>query len=247
MRGLNEYNKCVDTSDYYREYIDNGNHRGKCFGASLYWATEVLREIANDKKTIKFAIENTLRFFDFSSHLQAVFESIFDKHKNGSYQLIVNTLNHQEDFLSKTKKTNYKLQYKYISKENTKRYIDLILKGSPVYKNKVILLVTALDEPVIIKNGYKHENNYFSHATAVLNYEGNIFFFNINSGIYRVDLSHSLTCEKLIKSIYESFNLYGQKNGKYNIRCHGNMLIDFKTTGLINKSIKTSNYQEYIG
>lgn len=49
---LNGFEKCVDIYRDYNNYLDKHQLNGICFGSSLYWTSDALREIANDKNTV---------------------------------------------------------------------------------------------------------------------------------------------------------------------------------------------------
>lgn len=238
---LNNYDLCVDTSDSYKYYLqDLKDSSGKCFGASLYWAADVLREIANDKKTVGFTLENTNKFYDFSSHVQKVYTSICNRLGEDSYGLIVETLNKQEELL----KTNYKLYYSRLNGASARTRIGLMIKNNPLYRNCAMVLSTRLINS--IKSSASHENKYYAHATALLNYEGKIFLFDVNRGIY--EIKRDFSCNQIIKTICSTFRLDGVKDNAYVLsEKYRHIFIALKQPSSVDKKITTRNHQPYIG
>lgn len=236
-RPLGKYDQCVKTATSYNKYIMKKNSRGICFGASLYWASDVLREIANDSKTIEFTLRDKQRFYDFGAHIQKVYREI---HHN-RMDTIIRTLNHQEDFLAN--KTGYKLKYTLISGASAKTRIDLMIKNHSQYRNTAIILCTELTKPLFSIDG--KESTTLPHATAFLNYEGDNYLFDINRGVYPTDSSFS--SDRLVNTIANNFNIANLPDNKYGIYSTEHIVIELQSSSGINKKIETRNYKKRLG
>lgn len=236
-KSLNEWEKIVDTSADYDYYLTHytKNQSGKCFGASLYWASDVLREIANDRKTIGLMLMNQHQFYNFSSHIHAIYSEMHARLEDNSSKLIVEVLNNQENFLST--RSNYKLNYSVINGETTKRKIDAMIKNVPSCRNTAIIFSMSITSRVKLI----FKNQLFRHAVAILNHEGSVYFFDVNNGVYKLSNHHLFSLQGIADIIKKGFDttesdLWELDKGTSHI------FIRLETSGTINKNIMGFDY-----
>ncbi|KIS44684.1 hypothetical protein [Kosakonia radicincitans] len=211
---LGEHNQCVNIRAEYLKYLMERKSGGMCFAASLFWATDALREIANDKKSIGFMINDRTRFFDVSAHTQYSYKKtrhsglISDQHRD-----IVVLLNGQEKLLSK--RYNYKLKYKLFDKKQALKAIQEMQVNASYYKNTAIILGTSFKKIVYVKADQKY--TAVSHATAMVNYNGECFLFDINSGIFKLKRGLFYSCDDLSHTIIKNIGFTETFNENYEI------------------------------
>lgn len=234
---LNEWEKIVDISDDYPHYLMNHSNKpnGICLGASLYWASDVLREIANDRKTIGLMLMNRHQFYNFSEHIHAIYNKMSSKHWDHSMKLFADILNSQERRLST--KSNYKLNYSAINGATTKRNIDGMIKNAPPYRNTAIILGISITSRVkLIFRKY-----IVRHAFTILNYEGSIYLFDINEGIYKLSNHHKFSLQEIIDMMKKSFN--ADESDSCTLDAHtSHIFIRLEKSESINKKIAGLDY-----
>jgi hypothetical protein len=236
-KSLNEWEKIVDTTDNYDHYLINYSKKpnGICLGASLYWASDVLREIANDRKTIGLTLMNQHQFYNFSEHIHAIYGEMHAKLEDKSSKLIAEILNSQERFLST--RSNYKLHYSVINGATTKRNIDAMIKNAPSCRNTAIIFSMSMASRVKLI----FKNQLYRHAVAILNHEGSVYFFDVNNGVYKLSNHHLFSLQGIAEIIINGFDtsesdLWELDKGTSHI------FIRLETSGTINKNIMDFDY-----
>lgn len=221
---LNGFEKHVDIYRDYNNYLDKHQLNGICFGSSLYWTSDALREIANDKNTVGFAINDKQRFFDFGNYVQ---NSAIKMHRTteGRIQLL-QTLNRQEDLLAK--RAGYRLHYELAGDTAARFHMKCILNNVPAYNNTAIVISTALSERIL--HPLEHTPSSFSHSTALLNCGGSVYLFDVNEGIYRLRKNNACSCEAVFNVIAHNLGLSGIGNIKYDLRWDGHVFMRLKKT-----------------
>lgn len=192
----------VELYNSYMEYIIKrykmtgiNSISGICLGASLQWASDVLGEIAGNNKTMGFSIPNKQRFFDAGNLNQKALEFLYDLDKKNIKKNIVDILNRQENHLKKASK--YKIDYSLKNGLSAEKKVNAMLGGDKSYKNSAFILSAYLQK-------YSDKNHSYSHAVAILNYEGKVFLFNTNKGVCKLPCDGSISCKVLLRSIAES-------------------------------------------
>lgn len=196
----------VDIKKPYREY---NTYRyqvagikpvaGICAGSALQWASDVLGEIAGNTNVVGFTIPNKSRFYDVSGLNQKAMEYMFSRDPTNSMQQIVDILNRQGKRLNKVSK--YRIDYSLIDGLSAEKKVNLMLGGDKKYKNSAFILTAILNKK------YSDKPHQYSHAVAVLNYEGKLFLFDASRGICKLPGYGAISCNTLLSSVAEFFGI----------------------------------------
>lgn len=194
----------IDFENKHELYSDGKNIHGICFGASLQWATDVLRLLAGDKTSAGLDIINHTRFMNVSHKNQSAYEYIFSKSPLQSKKIMAETLNRQDDFLSH--RYDYKIRYSARGGDIIDYLVQNFLNNEPEYTNTALIISTSLSRPVkFLNNDTDYTVSDLSHATALVNHNGKNYFFDINKGIYKLPGNYSISSEDLCEVILENF------------------------------------------
>ncbi len=239
MRTLDQNNIVVPTETTFANYYRKEKlTSGICLGASLQWAVELLNKASfdldvNDNRLFdrtlhqirRMLVTHRKNFYDSSWALQCYYESIdySDAIMDERIKSLVDILNKQEEqHSSKIKKDNTeksllldfyfyglygsnkknKLAYTLLSGDEVRKEVDEMLKSNPCYQNVAFLIVTRIEEKI-------EEDRRCRHCTAIINNENNLYFYDVNKGVYSIPkvAEYPYTCESLIKTVRRNWGI----------------------------------------
>lgn len=212
-RWLDNQELCA-TTNAYRSYLKRHKNEGLCFGVTLCWVCNSLKNIRVDEFPFSVGqIDNKFydlnkfdeRFFDHSSYIHYAAKNTTTE--TGSYQTIINTLNKQEAFLFHAQDSNAPRFYcTRVNNKKASEIIQLMLLNRDPYKNTAMVLSTSLPKPI--------GENYREHSTALINYHGRLFYFDPNRGVYHIADPENLHWTSFLITIKTTLRLNTSK-GKY--------------------------------
>ncbi len=171
---------------------------GICSGSALQWATDVLSEIAGNNKTVGFSIPDKRRFYDISTINQGAMEFIYNSDKLNAVKNVVDVLNRQGKFLKK--KNNYNIDYSAIDGLGAEKKVNLMLGSDKSYKNTALIISAFMQK-------HCDKEHQYSHAIAILNYEGELFLFDASRGVCKLPANGTVSCNTLLRSVAEFFGI----------------------------------------
>ncbi|WP_039058409.1 hypothetical protein [Enterobacter sp. Bisph1] len=198
-----------------------GRDKGICFGGTLYWAVEAMR-FAGKNRPIKSVLYRDMeKFYDYAVHVHDNYR-LTKKPKESlaaRLQKTVNMLNDQEELSYMRGKYNNgsenKLRYFLVSGAEAKEILVRIINRFPQYKNTALVIGAKLKKKLPPAEA-------FSHCAAILNYDNDNYFFDLNTGVYYLphQESHLFDCDSLVATLAETLELkdpYGLPNDKHHI------------------------------
>ncbi|WP_039055804.1 hypothetical protein [Enterobacter sp. Bisph1] len=224
-RALDSEELCVSMENYHA-YCDRYNLPGLCFGTALCWVSHSLRDIKENP--LPFNVGQTgVRFYDlgkfddnffyFSAYVQKAYTEIVVKTK--SLAAVVQSINAQEKFLSySAKSTSSVLHYSWIVDDRMAQDIlQSMLLNYTGYKNTAMLLSTSVED--------SSEKERYFHTTALINYNGKLFFFDANKGIYHIFNPHKLHWLSFLTTITEGSGMSDELMQKYVLDTHSSIFV----------------------
>ncbi|WP_039055806.1 hypothetical protein [Enterobacter sp. Bisph1] len=222
-RALGQNEICSPTLGYVPYFRQSGG--GGCFGASLYWVSNVLKK--SRKSALPFKVQksasgkyvgNTIStdFYNLSLNLQDAYVFIFDKEK--SVDAVINLLNDQERRLYKyLKKSEPLLRYKRVMVDRTIEVVEQMLLKNIRYQNSAIILSTSLEK--MTARGNK------GHVSVLLYYANDLYFFDVNCGVYYIAEPENLHWSSLVLTIAKNMGIGDSEDNKYQLDDESNIFI----------------------
>ena len=161
---------------------------------------------ANKAVSDDFPMENVRQFYDFSFWVHKSIQTYKNTELGiiGRKNEIIQALNAQEDYLSKLKKYNStsenKIRYSLYDDIYARGAINGMINERKTYENTALLLST---QALMAET----ESKMYTHSSVFMNYEQQLYFFDVNKGVYAIPNDLSFTFEDLLLTLATSFHL----------------------------------------
>ncbi|WP_039057200.1 hypothetical protein [Enterobacter sp. Bisph1] len=221
MRLLTKEDLLINTKKIYFNYSVLRNHeKGICFGSSLFWVTEVLKQAGRNhqsrsmmeihrEKLHNLLVKNSYKFNDYSKYLQQILEAnkLYTPLLLNSLKMMVDTLNDQEQQLAfnrSAEESEYKnkLLYTLITGAEAKNEIDEMLQYRDRYENTALIITTKMKRNPT-------QEDICAHSTVFINYEKSLYFYDPNRGVYAIPDTKEMPfkCSNLLLTLARTFKL----------------------------------------